>query len=211
MITAVRKQQHVLLVCMCFNLWTSPFPKADSPSPWMNSNISGKTPQDRCLFGQRLWSCGWGRMSSKVQIQVIQQLKSFCERVIKKRRANTNLANYVLSLTVWSFCCCFLFFCRQPREMCSITAISTREQKKPPNPHPLFFRLGFSQPRFSNEIRGGSNYEEALQSKRCSLGGLVLEPKQFALCWNDEGLVYFCRWLFFFWGSFLFIYFLISL
>lgn len=85
-----------------------------------------------------------------------------------------------------------LFFCRQHGEMCSIMAISTGEQKKKPLLSLSFFCC-FSQPRLSNEIRGGSNYEEALQSKRCSLGGLVLEPKQFALCWYDEGLVYFCR------------------
>lgn len=80
--------------------------------------------------------------------------------------------------------------------MCSIMAISTGEQKKKPSISlslSLFFVVFPMQPRLSNEIRGGSNYEEALQSKRCSLGGLVLEPKQFALCWYDEGLVYFCR------------------
>lgn len=46
-------------------------------------------------------------------------------------------------------------------------------------------------PQLSDQIRGGSNYEEALRCKGASLVGLVLYLKQFTLAIGDEEAIYY--------------------
>lgn len=66
------------------------------PPEWMV--ISLEKHLQTGVFGQSLWFLwmdGW--VSSYIQTQIIEQLKSFCERVIKKRQANTNFAQLCAS------------------------------------------------------------------------------------------------------------------